>query len=154
MKKPPKLALLTKRTLTLEAAKQIASVAEKFARKQDWNVVIAIVDDGGHLIYLARMDGTQIGSIEVAQAKARTARAFKRPTKTWSEGLKAGRTQILGLPGATPIEGGLPLVLKGEYLGAIGVSGAPPGKSEIESIDGACAQSGMERIKDEIEFGE
>ena len=90
MKKPPKLALLTKRTLTLEAAKQIASAAEKFALKQGWNVVIAIVDDGGHLIYLARMDGTQIGSIDVAQAKARTALAFKRPTKIWSEGLKGG----------------------------------------------------------------
>lgn len=123
MKKPPKLALLTKHTLTLEAAKQIATAAEKFARKQGWNVVIAIVDDGGHLIYLARMDGTQIGSVEVAQAKARTALAFKRPTKIWSEALKGGRMQILGLPGATPIEGGLPLVVKGEFLGAIGVSG-------------------------------
>lgn len=123
MKKPPKLALLTKHTLTLEAAKQIAGAAEKFARKQGWNVVIAIVDDGGHLIYLARMDGAQIGSIEVAQAKARTALAFKRPTKVWSEALKGGRMQILGLPGATPIEGGLPLVIKGEFLGAIGVSG-------------------------------
>lgn len=123
MKKPSKLALLTKHTLTLEAAKQVAGAAEKFARKKGWNVVIAIVDDGGHLIYLARMDGAQIGSVEVAQAKARTALAFKRPTKVWSEALKGGRMQILGLPGATPIEGGLPLVVKGEFLGAIGVSG-------------------------------
>lgn len=123
MKKSAKPTLLTKHTLSLEAAKQIATAAEKFARKKGWNVVIAIVDDGGHLIYLARMDGAQIGSIEVAQAKARTALAFKRPTKVWSEALKGGRMQILGLPGATPIEGGLPLVIKGEFLGAIGVSG-------------------------------
>lgn len=137
MKKPPKLAMLTKHTLTLEAAKQIAAAAEKFARKQGWNVVIAIVDDGGHLIYLTRMDGTQIGSIDVAQAKARTALAFKRPTKIWSEALKNGRMQILGLPGATPIEGGLPLVLKGEFLGAIGVSGV------TSEQDGEIAQAGV-----------
>ena len=137
MKKPPKLALLTKHTLTLEAAKQIASAAEKFARKKGWNVAIAIVDDGGHLIHLARMDDTQIGSIDVAQAKARTALAFKRPTKIWSEGLKGGRMQILGLPGATPIEGGLPLVVKGEFLGAIGVSGV------TSEQDGEIAQAGV-----------
>lgn len=135
--KKSKLALITKHTLTLEAAKQIASAAEKFARKQGWNVVIAIVDDGGHLIYLARMDGTQIGSIDVAQAKARTALAFKRPTRIWSEALKGGRMQILGLPGATPIEGGLPLVVKGEFLGAIGVSGV------TSEQDGEIAQAGV-----------
>ena len=140
MKKPPKLALLTKHTLTLEAAKQIATAAEKFARKQGWNVVISIVDAGGHLIYLARMDGTQIGSVEVAQAKARTALAFKRPTKIWSEALKGGRMQILGLPGATPIEGGLPLVIKGEFLGAIGVSGV------TSEQDGEIAQAGLDAL--------
>ena len=123
MKKSPKLALLTKHTLTLESAQRIADDAEKFARKKEWNVVIAIVDDGGHLIYLARMDGTQIGSIEVAQAKARTALAFKRPTKIWSDALSGGRTPILGLPGVTPIEGGLPLIVKGGFVGAIGISG-------------------------------
>lgn len=137
MKKSPKLALITKRTLSLDAAKQISNAAEKFARKKAWNVVIAIVDDGGHLICLTRMDGTQIGSIDVAQAKARTALAFKRPTKVWSEALKSGRTQILGLPGATPIEGGLPLVIKGEFLGAIGVSGV------TSEQDGEIAQAGV-----------
>ena len=137
MKKSPKLALITKRTLTLDATRQISSAAEKFAHKKGWNVVIAVVDDGGHLIHLARMDGTQIGSIDVAQAKARTALAFKRPTKVWSEALKSGRTQILGLPGATPIEGGLPLVVKGEFLGAIGVSGV------TSEQDGEIAQAGV-----------
>jgi len=137
MKKSSKLALLTKHTLSLEAAKQIATASEKFARKKGWNVVIAIVDDGGHLIYLTRMDGTQIGSIDVAQAKARTALAFKRPTKIWSEALNGGRMQILGLPGATPIEGGLPLIVKGEFLGAIGVSGV------TSEQDGEIAQAGV-----------
>jgi len=136
MKKSPKLALLTKHTLALEAAQRIADTAEKFARKKGWNVVIAIVDDGGHLIYLARMDGTQIGSIEVAQAKARTALAFKRPTKIWSDALTGGRMSILGLPGVTPVEGGLPLAVKGEIIGAIGISGV------TSDQDGQIAQAG------------
>ena len=136
MKKPPKLALLTKRTLTLETAQRIADAAEKFAHKKKWNVVITVVDDGGHLIYLARMDGTQIGSIEVAQAKARTALAFKRPTKIWSDALTSGRTPILGLPGVTPVEGGLPLTVQGEFVGAIGVSGV------TSEQDGQIAQAG------------
>ena len=127
---------LTKHTLTLETAQRIADAAEKFARKKKWNVVITIVDDGGHLIYLARMDGTQIGSIEVAQAKARTALAFKRPTKIWSDALTNGRTPILGLPGVTPIEGGLPLTVKGEFVGAIGISGV------TSEQDGQIAQAG------------
>ena len=136
MKKSPKLALLTKRTLTLETAQRIADAAEKFAHKKKWNVVITVVDDGGHLIYLARMDGTQIGSIEVAQAKARTALAFKRPTKIWSDALTSGRTPILGLPGVTPVEGGLPLTVQGEFVGAIGVSGV------TSEQDGQIAQAG------------
>ena len=136
MKKSPKLVLLTKHTLTLETAQRIADAAEKFAHKKKWNVVITIVDDGGHLIYLARMDGTQIGSIDVAQAKARTALAFKRPTKIWSDALTNGRTPILGLPGVTPVEGGLPLTVKGEFVGAIGVSGV------TSEQDGQIAQAG------------
>ncbi|MHB1233449.1 MAG: GlcG/HbpS family heme-binding protein [Burkholderiales bacterium] len=136
MKKSPKLALLTKHTFTLEAAQRIADAAEKFARKKGWNVVIAIVDDGGHLIYLARMDGTQIGSIDVAQAKARTALAFKRPTKIWSDALTGGRLPVLGLPGVTPVEGGLPLAVKGEIIGAIGISGV------TSEQDGQIAQAG------------
>ena len=136
MKKSPKLGLLTKHTLTLEAAQRIADAAEKFARKKGWNVVIAIVDDGGHLIYLARMDGTQIGSIDVAQAKARTALAFKRPTKIWSDALTGGRLPVLGLSGVTPVEGGLPLAVKGEIIGAIGISGV------TSDQDGQIAQAG------------
>lgn len=136
-KKPSNaLPLIAKHTLSLAAAKKIASAAETFARRKGWNVVIAIVDDGGHLIYLARMDDTQIGSVEVAQAKARTALAFKRPTKAWDETLAAGRYAVLGLPGMTPVEGGVPLLVKADFVGAIGVSGV------TSAQDGEIARAG------------
>jgi uncharacterized protein GlcG (DUF336 family) len=130
------LPLIRKHTLTLLAAKKVAAAAETFAKRKGWNVVIAVVDDGGHLIYLARMDGTQIGSVEVAQAKARTALAFKRPTKAWDETLSDGRHAVLGLPGVTPVEGGLPLQVGEEFVGAIGVSGV------TSSQDGQIAHAG------------
>jgi uncharacterized protein GlcG (DUF336 family) len=115
--------LATKRALTLEVAKEISAAAEAEAVKNNWNVVIAIVDDGGRLMHLVRRDGTQYGSIEVAQDKARTAIAFRRPTKALEDAVAGGRNAILGLTGATPIEGGLPLVVDDEMIGAIGVSG-------------------------------
>jgi uncharacterized protein GlcG (DUF336 family) len=133
------LPLITKHTLSLTAAKKIAGAAESFARRKGWNVVIAVVDDGGHLIYLARMDGTQIGSLEVAQAKARTALTFKRPTKAWDEVLSDGRHAVLGLPGVTPVEGGLPLRVKGEFVGAIGVSGVTSPQDGLIAEAGAAA---------------
>jgi glc operon protein GlcG len=134
------LPLLSKRTLSLAAARRISAAAEGFARRRGWNVVIAIVDDGGHLLHLVRMDGTQIGSIQVAQAKARTALAFKRPSKAWEEALAGGRRAVLGLPGVTPVEGGLPLVVDGEIVGAIGVSGV------TSEQDGLIAQAGAARL--------
>src|SRR3954470_18234132 len=79
--------LPTKRTLTLEVARQVATAAEKHARENKWNVCIAIVDDGGHLIYFQRLDGTQYGSVTVSQRKAQTAIGFKRPSKTFEEGV-------------------------------------------------------------------
>ena len=115
--------LATKKALTLEAAKQIAAAAEAEAKKNNWTMVISVVDDGGHLIYLERMDGTQIGSVEVAQEKAATAVRFKRPTKALEDTIAGGRQAILKLPGATPIEGGLPIMAGNEFIGAIGVSG-------------------------------
>jgi len=84
---------------------------------------VTIVDDGANLVYLQRMDNTQIGSIEVAIQKARTAISFKRPTKAYEDMVAGGRTAILGVPGVIPIEGGLPIVVDGQYVGAIGVSG-------------------------------
>ena len=115
--------LAPKKSLTLEAAKKLASIAEAEALKNKWTMVIAIVDDGGNLVYLERMDNTQIGSIEVAIQKAKTAISFKRPTKVYEDLVAQGGTDILGVPGVIPIEGGLPLVVDGQYIGAIGVSG-------------------------------
>jgi glc operon protein GlcG len=115
--------LATKKCLTLEAAKKLAAVAEAEALKNKWTMVIAIVDDGGNLLYLERMDNTQIGSIEVAIQKAKTAILFKRPTKAYEDLVAQGKTDILGVPGVIPIEGGLPVFADGQYVGAIGVSG-------------------------------
>jgi glc operon protein GlcG len=129
--------LATKKALTLEAAKQIAAAAEAEAKKNNWTMVIAIMDDGGHLIYLERMDGTQIGSVEVAQEKAATAIKFKRPTKSLEDNVAGGRQVILKLPGATPIEGGLPIAVGNEIIGAIGVSGG------TSPQDGQVAAAGL-----------
>jgi len=123
--------LTTKKSLTLAAAKKLAAIAESEAMKNKWTMVIVIVDDGGNLMYLERMDNTQIGSIEVAIQKAKTAISFKRPTKSFEERALAGRNVLLALPGAVPIEGGIPIVIEDQYLGAIGVSG---GSSEQDGL--------------------
>lgn len=109
--------------LTLEDAKKIAAAAEAEARRNNWPVVISIVDEGGHLLYLMRLDNTQYGSIEVAIQKARSAIAFRRPTKVLEEQVNQGHVRYLNLPGAISIEGGLPIVLSNQFVGAIGVSG-------------------------------
>ncbi len=113
----------TKTCLSLADARTIAAAAEAEASKNHWNVVIAVLDDGGHLLLLQRMDGTQIGSIDVAQAKGRTALLFQRPTKAIEDAVAGGRTVMMTLPGATPIEGGVPILWQGEIVGAVGVSG-------------------------------
>ena len=115
--------LATRKALTLSITKKIAASAEAFAREHQWSVVIAVVDDGGHLIYLQRLDGVQTGSVEVAIRKARSAAAFKRPSKAFSDAVESGRNALLGLPGAVPLDGGVPIQVNGEFLGAIGVSG-------------------------------
>ncbi len=125
-------------TLTLAAAQTIAQAARAKAVAEGWTVVIAIVDDGGHLVLLERADGTQKGSVVVAQEKAKTAIFFKRPTKALEDAVLGGKTHMLALPGATPIEGGLPLVTaEGVYVGAIGVSGV------LSSQDGQVAAAGV-----------
>ena len=129
--------LATKKALTLEAAKQIAAAAEAEAKKNNWTMVISVVDDGGHLLYLERMDGTQIGSVEVAQEKAAPAVRFKRPTKALEDTVAGGRQVMLKLPGATPIEGGLPIMAGNELIGAIGVSGG------TSPQDGQVAAAGL-----------
>nr|PZN64674.1 MAG: hypothetical protein DIU62_09560 [Pseudomonadota bacterium] len=132
--------MLTKKTLSLADAKQIAAAAEAKAVAEGWNVVIAIHDAGGHLIYLQRMDGTQLGSVVVAQEKSRTALLFKRPTKMLEDVVLSGRVHMMSLPGITSVEGGLPIVVDGEVVGSIGVSG-------VQSFqDGQVAAAGVAAI--------
>ncbi len=132
--------LADKKVLTLEAAKKIAAAAEVEARKNNCNVVIAVVDDGGHLVYLQRIDGTQTGSIEVAIQKARTAQAFKRPTKVFEDAIAGGRNALIALHGALPLEGGLPIMVGGQLVGAIGVSGVK------STEDGQIAKAGADSL--------
>jgi len=115
--------MLTKPVLTLEDAKRVAAAAEVEARANNWGVVIAIVDDGGHLLYLQRSHDVQFGSIETAIMKARTSIAYKRTTKAAEEAVAEGRLVLMTLPGMVPVEGGVPLVHDGVMIGAIGVSG-------------------------------
>ncbi|MEK6596629.1 MAG: heme-binding protein [Pseudomonadota bacterium] len=114
---------INKIILTLDDAKKIAVGAEAEAYRNGWPVVIVIVDDGGHLLYLQRLDNAQFGSINVAIEKARAAIAFRRPTKIWEENIAEGRMRYLNLPGTLPIEGGLPITVSNQFVGAIGVSG-------------------------------
>ncbi len=114
---------INKIILTLDDARIIAAGAEAEAKRNEWPVVIVIVDDGGHLLYLQRLDHAQYGSINVAIEKARAASAFRRPTKIWEENIAEGRLRYLNLPGTLPIEGGLPITVNNQFVGAIGVSG-------------------------------
>jgi glc operon protein GlcG len=131
--------LATKKVLSLEAAKKIVAVAEAEARKRGATVVIAVVDDGGHVILLERLDDTQVASVEVAIGKARTAAIFRRPSRVFEEQIKNGRLASLVLPGATPLQGGVPIVVDGKVIGAIGVSGNTPQEDEDIAIAGAAA---------------
>ena len=116
-------SLPVKPVLNLAAAKQIVAAAEARAIAQGWPVVIVIVDDAGQLLLLQRLDGTMLASIDIAVKKAVSALTFKRPTKVFEDSLIGGRQAILGLPGAIPVNGGLPLYYQGAIVGAIGVSG-------------------------------
>ncbi|MGE5892450.1 MAG: GlcG/HbpS family heme-binding protein [bacterium] len=126
-----------KKILSLDTARKVAAAAEAEAKKRNARVVIAIVDDGGYLILLERLDDTQVASVEVGIGKARTAAIFRRPSKVFEEQIKTGRVAALGLPGATPLQGGIPLVIEGKVIGAIGVSGETPSEDEEIAIVGA-----------------
>ena len=115
--------MLSKPILTLDDAKRIATAAETEARANDWAVTIAVVDDGGHLLYLQRSHDTQFGSVETAIMKAKAAVAFKKPTKSSEDAVLSGRLIHLALPGVIPAEGGVPLLRDGIVSGGIGVSG-------------------------------
>ena len=132
--------LANRMALTLEVAKQISAAAEAEAVKNNWTVAIAIVDEGGHLVHLAKLDNTQYGSIDVAIQKAQTSAAFKRATKVFEDAIVAGRNAIIGLKGALPLEGGLPIIHDGKVIGAVGVSGMK------STEDGQVAKAGVDAM--------
>ena len=109
--------------LTIGDAKRVASAAEAEARRNGWRVTIAVVDDGGHLLYLERSHNTQFGSVETAIQKAHAAVAFRRPTKASEDAVLSGRLIHLALPGVIPAEGGVPLEISGFIVGGLGISG-------------------------------
>jgi uncharacterized protein GlcG (DUF336 family) len=133
-------APLQKKSLSLEDARKAGAAAAAEAKKNQWNVAIAVVDDGGHLLYFERIDETQAGSIDIAIGKARTAAYYKRPTKALEEALNGGQHAILTYPNTLPREGGLPIFADGKVVGAIGVSG---GKS---SEDAQVAKAGVDAL--------
>jgi uncharacterized protein GlcG (DUF336 family) len=129
--------------ITLEMAKKIMAGAEAEARKNNWPVVIAILDPGGQVVMLQRLDNTQWGSVEVAKDKARSAVAFRRPTKVFQDLIAQGgaNMRLLNLSGASMLEGGIPIVVNGQVIGGVGVSGV------TSQQDAQIAQAGIDAMK-------
>lgn len=128
-----------KKVLTLDVARRIADAAEADAKRRMATVVIVVVDDAGYPLVLHRLDDTQVASVDVGIGKARTAAIFRRPSKVFEDQIREGRIAALALSGATPLQGGLPILYRGKVIGAIGVSGNTP--QEDEDI----ARAGAER---------
>jgi uncharacterized protein GlcG (DUF336 family) len=126
-----------------DAAKKVAAAAIAEARKNNWAMAVAVVDTGGYLVYFERMQDTQLGSVEVSIEKAKSAALFRRPTKSFQDTLAGGGAglRMLSLAGAVPVEGGIPLIVDGKLVGAIGASG---GNSDQ---DGHTAQAGAAALK-------
>lgn len=125
--------------ITADVAKTVAAAAVAEARKNSWTMAVAVVGTAGELIYFEKMDHTQIGSIDIAIDKARSAVWFKRTTKVLQEVLAAGGdgVRVLGMKGAVPIEGGIPLSVGGKIIGAIGMSGGSPQQDGVAAVAGA-----------------
>ena len=115
--------------LTLEDCKKISAAAEAEAKKNSWNVCIAILDDGGHLLHLVRMDGSTPPNARIAVEKGRTAAETRRSTANWQERV-GKRIELLRMPGVTPVQGGLPIVMDGTCVGAVGISGVQSHEDE------------------------
>jgi uncharacterized protein GlcG (DUF336 family) len=130
-----------KKTLTLDGAKKVIAAAVEYAKKNNApGGAIAVVDDGGNLLALERLDGTFAAGANISIGKARTAALFKRPTKAFEDIIKNGRTTLLALPDSyfTPLQGGIPIVIDGQIVGAIGVSGAASAQQDEDmAIAGA-----------------
>ena len=129
-------------SIVAEQAKTIAAAAVAEARKNQWTLAIAIVDTAGDLVYFERMNDTQVGSVDVAQAKARAAARFKRPTKAFQDTLAAGGegVRVLRIKGAVPVDGGLPIMMGGKVVGGVGLSGG------TSAQDGQCAKAGVDAV--------
>jgi glc operon protein GlcG len=139
----PAIELPNKPVLTLDLARHIVAAAEKDAARRGATVVIAVVDDGGHLIALHRLDDTQVASVDVGIGKARTAAIFRRPSKVFEDQIREGRVAALGLSGATPLQGGVPILYQGKVIGAVGVSGNTPQEDEDIAKAGAAAADAL-----------
>ncbi|MBP0594931.1 heme-binding protein [Paraburkholderia sp. LEh10] len=131
----------TKPALTEEDVRKMAAAAQAHAAANHWTVTIAILDDGGHLLHLHRMDGAAPSTVEMSIAKGRTAALGRRETKIYEDIIKQGRTAFLSAPLAAMVEGGVPIVVEGETVGSIGVSGV---KSEQDS---AIARAGIAALE-------
>jgi uncharacterized protein GlcG (DUF336 family) len=129
--------------VNLETAKKAAAAALAETRKNNWNMAVAVVDPGGNLVYYEKMDNTQLGSAKVSVNKARSAALFKRPTKAFQDALAGGGAglRILGLEGAVPVEGGIPLIEDGKIIGGIGLSG------DTSEHDAQCAKAGADAVQ-------
>jgi glc operon protein GlcG len=130
----------SKAVLTLDDLKKIAAGAEAEANKNKWNVSIAICDDGGHLLFYQRLDGAAPISSHIAPQKARTAAIGRRSTKVYEDMVNGGRFSALSMPEATHLEGGVPIIVEGEVIGAVGVSGVK------SSEDAQIAEAGIKAL--------
>ncbi len=130
----------TRPELTLADCERIAAGAVAEAVRQRWNVAIAILDDGAHLLHFLRMDGATPANAAIAVEKARTAALSRRTSGSWEERVKAGRTVMLKMPGILPVQGGVPILVEGTCVGAVGVSGVQ--SHEDEQI----AQAGIDAL--------
>ena len=130
---------LEKRVLSLAAARAIVAAAENEARSRGLGVVIVVVDDAGNIIQLTRMDSAQVASVNVGIGKARTAAIYRRPSRVFEEQIKSGRIAALALADATPLQGGVPVLIAGKVVGAVGVSGDSPQVDEEIALAGASA---------------
>jgi glc operon protein GlcG len=130
---------IDKKVLSLAAARRIAAAAEQAAKEKGLDVVIVVVDDAGNILLLERMDGAQVASVNVGIGKARTAAIYRRPSRVFEEQIRNGRVAALALADATPLQGGVPILLDGKVVGAIGVSGDTPQVDEDIAIAGARA---------------
>jgi uncharacterized protein GlcG (DUF336 family)/mannose-6-phosphate isomerase-like protein (cupin superfamily) len=133
----------SKKGLTLEGAKQVIAAATAEARRSRAGGVVAVVDDGGNLMALERLDGTFAAGANISIGKARTAAIFKRPTRFFEDVIKGGRTAMIALNDFTPLQGGVPITIDGEIVGAVGVSGAASAQQdeEIAMVGAAAAKA-------------